>query len=224
MTFLFTIAEISRVTLEFLSIRCIYYHVVRSAEQFRERIEFDMKIEREREKKGVVTHAIFVTYTLVWMNGIMYGEAYGMFNTILYSIHDKKNKKMRRKERRTFRRIHEERRDRNFPSGIFVARKAAGKEISSCIFLQAADISQRLWAHVAPLRDFASLDSLLFVRHGGYDETRDRQTDRQEKRVRATTVSATVSNLQDVSDLYSRYLIKINWHHPSCCIRELFRA
>lgn len=67
-------------------------------------------------------------------------------------------------------------RDRNFPSGIFLPRKAAGKEISSCIFLQAADISRRLRAHVASLRDFASLDSLLFVRHGGHDETRDRQT------------------------------------------------
>lgn len=75
--------------------------------------------------------------------------------------------------------MREERRDRNFPSEIFLLRKAAGKEIPSCIFLRAANISRRLRAHVASLQDFASLDSLLFVWHGGYDETRYRQIDRQ---------------------------------------------
>ena len=100
-----------------------------------------------------------------------------MFDTIhVYAAHGERGKEMRRKSLSPC--ACEERRDRNFPSGIFLPRKAAGKEISPCIFLQAADISRRLRAHVASLRDFASLDSLLFVRHGGHDETRDRQADR----------------------------------------------
>lgn len=112
--------------------------------------------------------------------------------------------------------MREERRDRNFPSGIFLPRKAAGKEISSCIFLQAADISRRLRAHVASLRDFASLDSLLFVQYGGHDETRDRRIDK-----RTGSGHDDISDLvcNDVSVLYSRYLIKIG--HSPCLVRNV---
>jgi len=75
--FLFIIIEISRVTLEILSIRRIYCRVVGSAEQFRERIEFDMNRERVKERKRekkALTHTIFVTYTLVRMNGNVRGK------------------------------------------------------------------------------------------------------------------------------------------------------
>lgn len=110
----------------------------------------------------------------------------------VYAIHGQEEGYRNETVGRVFPRVREERTVRNFPSGIFLSRKAAGKEISSCIFLRAVDISRRLRAHVASLRDFTSLDSLLFVRHGAAGTTKretDRQIDRQERRVRAMTVS-----------------------------------
>lgn len=100
-------------------------------------------------------------------------------------------------------------RDRNFPSGIFLPRKAADKEISSCIFLQAANISRRLREsarNVATRFRFIGFVIIRTARRAWNEGQTDRQIDGSGDITRCQR-----SNLQDISMPYSRYLMKINW-------------
>lgn len=104
-----------------------------------------MRIERKRKRESRTRAcSIFVTYTLVWIWEIMHGEAYGVcpiWYDAIQCIHDvtwcgkRGLRKWRRRKEEPWPCARGER-DSNFPSGIFLLRKAAGKEISPCIFLQ----------------------------------------------------------------------------------------
>lgn len=103
-------------------------------------------------------------------------------DTILRRIHDtvhgKKGEEMRRKEGRAYPIGAHVEKDRNFPSESPYQEKQQIKRFRPEFFYRRRifpDDCER--AHVASLRDFASLDSLLFVRRG--HKTRDRQADRQ---------------------------------------------
>lgn len=97
------------------------------------------------------------------------------------TIHSKKSEEMRRKEKPILSALTQR--------GIAIFRAESSHREKQQIkrFRPAFFYRRRIFlgdcerAHVASLRDFVSLDSLLFVRRGEH-ETRDRQIDRQTDR------------------------------------------